>query len=551
MKNLYIIFVAFVWLLSTNIQIYMSPSSPATSPCGNQTLESHGVDSSKNPIPRRHTPETSSLKPATSPCGNQTLESHGVDSSKNPIPRRHTPETSSLKPATSPCGNQTLESHGMESSKEESHEEKSGTKATMMFWNLENYFDPFNDELTDDEDFSYGGKYHWSWKKFIRKRNSIAKTIISISQQYGDFPIIIGFAEVENRFVLNQLLKETPLYRLNYSIVHRDSPDKRGIDVAMLYRKDRFRVLTVEAIPVTIPETTTRDILYVKGILLSPDGTLSVSGKLTSTGTLPVSGKLTSTGSPSASDQLTSTGTLPVSGKLTSTGSPSASDQLTSTGSPSTSEKYSTSDTLSISENNPHQSQSHSHKSQSHPETGATHFMQSGDTLHIFVNHWPSKISGTEASSGKRMSASNTLKMKIDSIAKADRIICSDNHIFGKVADYQTIPASRQGIIVMGDFNDTPDGEALQNVPLNNLAVEIAENGEGSIRYRGIWELIDQFLVSENMRPYCNMDIYKNEYITEKDKTYLGFKPFRTHIGPRYNGGVSDHLPIILQVKYW
>ncbi len=492
MKNLYIIFVAFVWLLSTNIQIYMSPSSPATSPCGNQTLESHGVDSSKNPIPRRHTPETSSLKPATSPCGNQTLESHG-----------------------------------MESSKEESHEEKSGTKATMMFWNLENYFDPFNDELTDDEDFSYGGKYHWSWKKFIRKRNSIAKTIISISQQYGDFPIIIGFAEVENRFVLNQLLKETPLYRLNYSIVHRDSPDKRGIDVAMLYRKDRFRVLTVEAIPVTIPETTTRDILYVKGILLSPDGTLSVSGKLTSTGTLPVSGK------------------------LTSTGSPSASDQLTSTGSPSTSEKYSTSDTLSISENNPHQSQSHSHKSQSHPETGATHFMQSGDTLHIFVNHWPSKISGTEASSGKRMSASNTLKMKIDSIAKADRIICSDNHIFGKVADYQTIPASRQGIIVMGDFNDTPDGEALQNVPLNNLAVEIAENGEGSIRYRGIWELIDQFLVSENMRPYCNMDIYKNEYITEKDKTYLGFKPFRTHIGPRYNGGVSDHLPIILQVKYW
>ena len=109
------------------------------------------------------------------------------------------------------------------------------------FWNLENYYHPSDDPQTADEDFTPAGSYHWTYSRFNKKRDDIAKTILSIRDYYGSYPALIGFAEVENRQVLRELVERTPLAALEYEVIHRDSPDRRGIDVGMLYRKTDFR----------------------------------------------------------------------------------------------------------------------------------------------------------------------------------------------------------------------------------------------------------------------------------------------------------------------
>ena len=117
----------------------------------------------------------------------------------------------------------------------------------VMFWNLENFFDwkadavPPNDS---DEEFSSYGKKRWTKRKFLSKCDLVAKSILWIADERGRLPDVIGLAEVENRFVLEKLLMETVLRRKDYAIVHYDSPDPRGIDVALLYRKDSLRKIT-------------------------------------------------------------------------------------------------------------------------------------------------------------------------------------------------------------------------------------------------------------------------------------------------------------------
>ena len=136
----------------------------------------------------------------------------------------------------------------------------------VVFWNLENYFDPFDDSLTLDDEFTPRGEKHWTWKKFLVKRNLIAKTLLSMRDRYGDWPLAVGFAEVENRMVLRQLVEQTPLAKLGYGVVHRDSPDIRGIDVGFIYREQCFTVRSVEALPVlTGRDRPTRDILHIEG----------------------------------------------------------------------------------------------------------------------------------------------------------------------------------------------------------------------------------------------------------------------------------------------
>lgn len=125
----------------------------------------------------------------------------------------------------------------------------------VMFWNLENYFDWRSDTFD---------KKHWTRSKFLRKSQAIAKTILWLEDKNGILPDAIGVAEVENRKVLEILLKETPLRKRDYSIVHYDSPDPRGIDVALLYRKSRLNLLFSKPLKVTNkegPEFSTRDIL--------------------------------------------------------------------------------------------------------------------------------------------------------------------------------------------------------------------------------------------------------------------------------------------------
>lgn len=143
----------------------------------------------------------------------------------------------------------------------------------VVFWNLENYFDPFDDSLTVDEEFTPAGDKHWTWKKFLVKRNLIAKALLSMHDSYGDWPLAVGFAEVENRMVLRQLTERTPLAKLGYGVVHLDSPDSRGIDVGFIYREEYMTVLKVEARTVlTRRERPTRDILHVTAGLHLPGG---------------------------------------------------------------------------------------------------------------------------------------------------------------------------------------------------------------------------------------------------------------------------------------
>lgn len=107
----------------------------------------------------------------------------------------------------------------------------------VMFWNLENFFDYRNDSTSvSDADFSPRGSRHWTRKRFYAKCNAVAKGILWASARQGAVPKVIGLAEIENAFVLRRLTQATVLRKLDYRIVHFDSPDRRGIDVALLYR---------------------------------------------------------------------------------------------------------------------------------------------------------------------------------------------------------------------------------------------------------------------------------------------------------------------------
>ncbi|MDR0559828.1 MAG: endonuclease [Prevotellaceae bacterium] len=137
----------------------------------------------------------------------------------------------------------------------------------IMFYNVENFFDTENDPHTNDDNFTPQGENHWTRERFIKKRNNICKVTVAAGK--GHMPDIIGLCEVENRYVLRQLVEETPLAKYEYDIVHYNSPDRRGIDAALLYCKKSFTVLTSKTY--RIKELQTRDILYVKGYTAGND----------------------------------------------------------------------------------------------------------------------------------------------------------------------------------------------------------------------------------------------------------------------------------------
>ncbi len=142
----------------------------------------------------------------------------------------------------------------------------------IMFYNVENLFDTENDSLINDEEFLPKGARFWTKHKYYTKLNKIATTIVSVGGWSP--PQIVGLCEIENRKVLDDLCKRTGLKNLKYRIIHKESPDKRGIDLALLYQKDSFKPHSYKAIQITFPfskGTTTRDILYVKGVAKNDD----------------------------------------------------------------------------------------------------------------------------------------------------------------------------------------------------------------------------------------------------------------------------------------
>ena len=292
----------------------------------------------------------------------------------------------------------------------------------VMFWNLENFFD-WTDQGTGESDaeFSSAGKRHWTRKRFYSKCDAIAKTIFHIGDLYGNLPDVMGFAEIENRGVLEKLCSSTLLRKCGYRIVHFDSSDRRGIDVALLYRTTCYNHLSTS---LRAPET---------------DG-----------------------------------------------------------------KKLQTRDMLHVSLKD----------------------LQTDEIYDYIVCHHPSKFGGEESSIPKRLAAMTALKEMCDSLGN-------------------------RNIIVMGDFNDVPS--AAQFDMLDNILVNKSDSlhaaGRGTIRYEGKWDLIDMFLVSSNIEGHSVMDIPEVPFLMTRESRHAGEKPLRTYSGPRYLGGVSDHLPVVLYFR--
>lgn len=314
----------------------------------------------------------------------------------------------------------------------------------IMFYNVENLFDTDDDPITDDSEFLPESQKEWTRARYQDKLDKIAGVIKDLG---GDtVPVLVGLCEIENRKTLDDLLSVSGLAGLDYRIVHQDSPDKRGIDVGLLYRSRYFSLLRSECIPICFPFDTavrTRDVLYACGIL---------GGK---------------------------------------------------------------------------------------------------DTLHLFINHWPSRSSGEVESRPLRMHVAQTVKTRVDSILLAD-------------------PGA--AIVATGDFNDEPQDlsvvSGLQALltstrpDVNTLydltpVVSTREPG-GSYKYKGTWNLLDHMVVSGGLLDTTNllyarpsdMNVFSAGYLLEEDKEYMGLRPFRTYLGPYYHGGYSDHLPVYLDIHY-
>jgi hypothetical protein len=319
--------------------------------------------------------------------------------------------------------------------------EMQAQQARIVFYNTENFYDTKNDSLKNDEEFLPDGLKHWTYQRFRLKIVRLYRTFAAIGR--GEMPAVIGLCEVENREVLNRLIYDTPLEKSGYRILHRDSPDARGVDVAVLYRPDIFEPDTCSWLQVPLPgNETTREILHVKGRLWKDD------------------------------------------------------------------------------------------------------------TIHVYINHWPSRFGGAGASAARRLAAASTLAASVKEVLKAN-------------------PSSN--IIIMGDFNDEPTDESLMalNKILKNdgtdslpLLINLSEKKslidyEGTIKHKGSWSIFDQVIVAPALiegTSGCRLVSKKTEifcagFLLEPDGTYTGYKPFRTYSGPGYNNGFSDHLPVSILVE--
>lgn len=171
------------------------------------------------------------------------------------------------------------------------------------------------------------------------------------------------------------------------------------------------------------------------------------------------------------------------------------------------------------------------------------------DTIHLFINHWPSRYGGMMESKKRRLLAARIFKNAVNEIQK--------NYAKAK-------------IIGMGDFNDTPDDESLAVVlnaqhpagtnesasgKLLNLSCEWKQEEIQTIKNKFRWEIFDQFIVSDFFMngEICfrivKAEIIKDRFLLEPDMAYGGLRPKRTFIGYNYHGGFSDHLPIVLRLK--
>lgn len=313
----------------------------------------------------------------------------------------------------------------------------------VMCYNVENYFDCIDDSLTNDSEYLPSGMRGWNTTKYQTKQAHIGRVITAIGG--WEAPAIVGLCEIESEKCLYDLTHYAGLKNLGYKYLHHDSPDARGVDVAMLYQPRQYKPIHDQVLKITFPFDTsskTRDILFSSGII------------------------------------------------------------------------------------------------------------PSGDTLHIFVCHFPSRLGGEAESEEKRMYVASVLKNNVDSL-------------FSKNSDSK--------IIIMGDFNDYPTNKSILKVlnanpisniiekaNLYNLMYKLHSEGKGSNKHDGEWGALDQMIISGNLliptntinTNQENAHFFDADFLLEIDKKYLGKQPFRTYLGMKYQEGYSDHLPIYADFRY-
>jgi len=137
----------------------------------------------------------------------------------------------------------------------------------VVFYNCENFFDCEDDTLKNDEEYLPGGLRGWNYARYVKKQQHVARVLVSIGG--WEAPALVGFCEIENDKVLRDLTRYSVLKNLNYRYIHYESADKRGVDVALLYQPDKFKVLQSKPLKIIYPGNSTgstRDILYVMGL---------------------------------------------------------------------------------------------------------------------------------------------------------------------------------------------------------------------------------------------------------------------------------------------
>lgn len=302
---------------------------------------------------------------------------------------------------------------------------------TLVELNCENLFDTRHDTLHADQEFLPDGAYHWTPSRYWRKLNRIGQTIVACGGE-GEawaLPDLVALCEVENDSVLRDLTRRSLLRTARYEYVMTDSPDERGIDVALLYSPFTFALLHSHAlrVPPLADMRPTRDILYAAGLLAT------------------------------------------------------------------------------------------------------------GDTLHVFVVHAPSRSGGERVTRPHRMQVARRLMQAVDSVRVAS-------------------PQAR--IVVAGDLNDYPNGPIVGWLAGQGLA-EVSAQAQGShgahatYRYHGEWGSLDHILCSPSMAAaLAECFVFDAPFLLEPDEKYGGVKPRRNYLGPRYLDGFSDHLPLVARFRF-
>ncbi|MDO5570705.1 MAG: endonuclease [Bacteroidales bacterium] len=144
-------------------------------------------------------------------------------------------------------------------------------KLRIMFYNTENLFDCKDNPSKNDEDFLYNAPRKWNFFKYRQKLINLSKVIVAAGE--GDIPALVGLCEVENDSVLCDLMRLTHLRFLNYRYVITDSPDNRGINVALLYKRNLFKPIDAKEHEILLGDRykPTRNILHVTGVLPTND----------------------------------------------------------------------------------------------------------------------------------------------------------------------------------------------------------------------------------------------------------------------------------------